>query len=143
MTPSQLYEYQWVDCDNAYSPIEGATSQSYTATANGNYAVIITIDLCSDTSVCTQITSVGVDMLLANDGISVYPNPFSSQLTIELKENKKERYFEILNSLGVIVFKGNIVNRTTIPTDKFTSGFYILKLENGDSYELLRLIKNR
>lgn len=34
--------YQWIDCNNNNTPIAGATSQSFTATASGNYAVIIT-----------------------------------------------------------------------------------------------------
>lgn len=34
--------YQWVDCDNGNAPITGATSQSFTPSNSGNYAVIIT-----------------------------------------------------------------------------------------------------
>ncbi|MEN9567950.1 MAG: hypothetical protein RLZZ69_3146, partial [Cyanobacteriota bacterium] len=41
--------YQWLNCDSN-TLIPGATSISYTATANGNYAVIITQDACVDTS---------------------------------------------------------------------------------------------
>lgn len=35
--------YQWIDC-STNSPISGATNQTYTATANGSYAVIVTIN---------------------------------------------------------------------------------------------------
>ncbi|MEM9325678.1 MAG: T9SS type A sorting domain-containing protein [Bacteroidota bacterium] len=47
--------YQWVDCDNGNQPIPGATAQSYTATASGNYAVILTDGACSETSACQFI----------------------------------------------------------------------------------------
>ncbi|HRG01938.1 MAG TPA: T9SS type A sorting domain-containing protein [Bacteroidia bacterium] len=48
--------YQWIDCSNNNIPIAGATSQSFTATASGNYAVIITKNTCSIISNCTQVT---------------------------------------------------------------------------------------
>lgn len=43
--------YQWINCSTLL-PIGGATSQSYTATVPGNYAVIVTQNSCSDTSAC-------------------------------------------------------------------------------------------
>lgn len=74
--------YQWMDC-SSNTPIPGATSQSYTATANGSYAVIVTQNSCSDTSLCynintsCQISITGVDLpysgltvLLANDTLT-------------------------------------------------------------------------
>ena len=42
--------YQWIDCDNGSLPIAGATGQSFMPSANGNYAVIVTVNGCSDTS---------------------------------------------------------------------------------------------
>ena len=48
--------YQWIDCDNASTAIAGETAQSFTPTADGNYAVIVSDGTCSDTSVCTAFT---------------------------------------------------------------------------------------
>ncbi len=45
--------YQWIDCNDT-TLIPGATNASYAA-ANGNYAVIITLGSCSDTSDCVSI----------------------------------------------------------------------------------------
>ena len=39
---NNLGTYQWIDCDNGNQPIAGETNQTFTATENGNYAVIIT-----------------------------------------------------------------------------------------------------
>ncbi|MFM1930716.1 MAG: hypothetical protein RL226_19, partial [Bacteroidota bacterium] len=55
------YNYQWVDCDNGNAPISGANSQTFVATANGNYAVIIDNNICSVVSACNQITGVGIE----------------------------------------------------------------------------------
>ena len=48
--------YQWIDCNNGNSNITGATSQSYTPTVSGSYAVKVSnISGCMVTSVCTQV----------------------------------------------------------------------------------------
>jgi hypothetical protein len=66
--------YQWLDC-NGLTPLSGQTYQSFTATAPGSYAVIVTQNGCSDTSACFSTTSgcgiliTGAD--LPHDGLSV------------------------------------------------------------------------
>src|SRR5690606_39110319 len=52
--------YQWIDCDNGNVPISGETNQSFTATGNGNYAVEVTQNGCTATSLCTMVNIVGV-----------------------------------------------------------------------------------
>ncbi|HNW70239.1 MAG TPA: kelch repeat-containing protein [Bacteroidales bacterium] len=47
--------YQWLDCDNGFAVIPNDTNQSYTPAGSGNYAVIVTQNSCSDTSVCTAV----------------------------------------------------------------------------------------
>lgn len=66
--------YQWLDCDNGFAVIPGATGQSFTPTATGNYAVQVTLNGCSATSTCTQVTVVGMGDAL-NVPLTVYPNP--------------------------------------------------------------------
>jgi len=46
--------YQWLNC-NGYAPLAGETSQSYTATNSGSYAVIVTQNACPDTSECYSV----------------------------------------------------------------------------------------
>lgn len=73
--------YQWIDC-STMSPIAGATNQSYTATVNGSYAVIVTDSMCSDTSACQAIFSTGMAASVNANGISVYPNPTEGNFTL-------------------------------------------------------------
>ncbi len=49
------FYYQWVDCDNDYSPIEGATEQSFIPETSGNYALYIATDDCSYSSNCFSV----------------------------------------------------------------------------------------
>ncbi len=132
--------YQWLDCDNNFAPIVGETNQSFTATVNGNYSVIITNGLCSDTSACIQIVTVGFAPI-ATKGLSIYPNPVSDELIIEIKGNKKVTDFQILNSKGQMIFKGKILEKTIVQTNSFSSGVYLIKLENGKTCEFKKVIK--
>jgi hypothetical protein len=140
--------YKWVDCANNYAPISGAINQSFTATANGNYAVIVTQGVCSDTSVCTLINSVGISSVKTKAELSLYPNPVSNELIIEIEGNKKEVNFEIINSIGQVVYKGTLVEKTTVQTSNLASGVYLVKLGNlpaGEGYnktfEFKKIIK--
>ena len=74
--------YQWIDCTNGNAPITGETNQSFTATANGDYAVIITEGSCTDTSACVTISTIGLDELNLSNEIEVFPNPASGAYNI-------------------------------------------------------------
>ena len=73
--------YQWLDCDNNYSPIAGETNQSFTATANGSYAVEVTQNNCTDTSDCELITVVGLQENKKSE-LRLLPNPTTGIITI-------------------------------------------------------------
>jgi len=132
--------YQWVDCDNGYLPISGEINQSFTAIVNGNYAVIVTQGLCSDTSVCTLITSIGISPI-QTEVLSIYPNPVTNELIIEIKGSKEKTNFVILNLMGQVVYKDNFIEKTTVQTSTFIPGVYLVKLENGKSFEFKKIIK--
>jgi len=44
--------FQWLDCNNGFSPIAGETSQTFNSIGNGSYAVEVTQNGCVDTSAC-------------------------------------------------------------------------------------------
>ncbi|MFD2600747.1 LamG-like jellyroll fold domain-containing protein [Flavobacterium suzhouense] len=47
--------YQWINCDNGNMPIEGETAMNYQPTMSGNYALMVTVGECSDTSDCQYV----------------------------------------------------------------------------------------
>jgi len=75
--------YQWLDCNHGYSAIPGATGRSYTASKSGNYAVRIANGSCIDTSSCFNVTVNGIAAFEAENSISIYPNPTSSNVFID------------------------------------------------------------
>lgn len=133
--------YQWVNCDNNNSPISGATYQEFSATANGSYAVIVTQGFCSDTSACQQITTVGMSPEQSTAGISIFPNPVSTEFTIETVGNKGEVSFEMINSIGQVILKGSFVGKTTVQTSVLAPGVYLIKLGDDKTFGYKKIVK--
>ncbi|MEI8203513.1 MAG: T9SS type A sorting domain-containing protein [Bacteroidota bacterium] len=127
---------------NQNGAISGATDQTYTVTANGDYYVIVIINGCrSDTSNIIHITGVAIQSFECKDEINVYPNPVTNELCIEIKGNHVEMVIEILNSNGSLIYKGKIAEKTIIPTEKLAAGIYLIKLDNGKRVEFRKVMK--
>jgi len=130
---------QWYDQNGL---INGATNQNYTVTANGDYYVKVTLlDCSSDNSNTININTTSIDLIESSRAIKVYPNPVSNELIIEIEGNNEKVNFDILNSIGQVIFKGNLVKKTTVQTSNFAPGVYLIKLENGSTYEFKKIIK--
>src|SRR5690606_9066305 len=77
--------YVWIDCVNNVI-IPGENDQSFTATANGSYAVQLTENSCVDTSTCILISTVDLIENSFSGKVRVYPNPTKGLINIELNE---------------------------------------------------------
>lgn len=117
-------QYQWINCaTNANIP--GATSQSFTATANGQYKVRVTVAPCVQTSTCTSITGIGLNEMDMS-GIKVYPNPVLKDVTIEYLPSL--RTIELLDVSGNLISVHNAANsRTLISLAELSAGSYVLR----------------
>lgn len=130
-------DYQWVDCDNGNAEISGETGQSFTASSNGNYAVIINENGCSDMSVCTEVTTVGLVGNIKND-FSIYPNPTRETLVVQRDKNSKVNYI-ITDQLGKVVKEGRLTSeKQNINVSFLSKGIYVLKFEGNNQ----KFIKN-
>lgn len=78
---------------------------------------------------------------LKSKAISVYPNPVSDELNIEIDGNKELLNYEIVNTTGQTVFKGSLVEKASVQTSSFAPGIYLIKLGNDNVYELKKIIK--
>ena len=131
--------YQWFDCDGDIE-IAGETGQTYTATANGNYSVIITEGPCVDTSACVQINDVSVSDNEFAD-VSVYPNPVKDVLKVT-SENGLLEYVDIVSASGRLVYSSKIVsNNFEINTSEFSQGVYFVNLRTEKSVKTFKVIK--
>ena len=62
-------EYQWVDCNNNNEAVNGATNQTFLATYNSSFGVVVTLNGCSDLSDCIDINKVGLSELTTSKNL--------------------------------------------------------------------------
>lgn len=133
--------YQWIDCDNGNSVIAGATSQTYVASQNGDYAVIVTANGCSDTSACMTVNSAGIEDAYVST-LSVYPNPSNGVFTIDFGKIVAELQLELVDLSGKVLQATKIVDKGSIQlTIEEPKGVYFLRIAQDDRVETIRLIK--
>ena len=80
--------------------------------------------------------------------LSVYPNPTSDQVTVEIKTTQKEDYtIELYNAIGEkigVIYQGPLAvgeNNFEYSTADLAKGIYIIKVSSQGTYETLKLIK--
>jgi len=133
--------YQWLDCPGM-TPINGATNQSYTATANGDYAVIVTNNGCIDTSACINILCVGISAYPIVNNIQLYPNPTDGKINIEFNEETKDVHITIRNIIGKTIEEFNYSNVKNIScTIVGSPGLYFIEISTPMQRSVFKLIK--
>ena len=98
-------------------------------------------ELRSQATIVIDVITTGIELTDNNGEIKVYPNPVSDELIIENYGTKNRLSFNILNSIGQSVFIGNLSEKTIVQTTNFSPGVYLVKLENGRSFEFKKFIK--
>lgn len=132
--------YQWIDCDNSNTAISGAFARTYNPTSNGNYAVVVTKNGCSDTSDCVDIKNVGMEGQELNSNILFYPNPSSDLLTIIIPIDLLGSSFSICDLQGKELIRDNMLHTQNIlDVHWLSSGMYYLRIEgDGSTYKLVK-----
>ncbi len=133
--------YQWFDC-GAQTNISGETNQTFTATSNGSYAVIVTKNGCTDTSTCMNVSGIG---LFENDfgsSLSVYPNPTDGNLAIDLGNNYAEVSIKLMDLNGKLIETKNFGEGQEFQFEiDEPAGVYIMRIEAENKLATIRLIK--
>jgi len=133
-------QYQWLNCDTGNSIINGETGQSFTPTANGNYAVQIDLNGCIDTSACVTISTIGLDEIGDVLFINVYPNPVSDELFVSSSIENVDLKYQIIDAQGRLLMMGKIESGNAIDVTSLTSGMYVIHFNEGYS-GILRFVK--
>lgn len=138
LAPGAGISYAWLDCDNAFATIPGETSQSFTPTANGNYAVEITQNGCSNVSACVEITGVGLDQH-ALTTVSIVPNPTNSLVTVSFEA--QEARLTILDLNGKIMNVLTVNSGDTIDLSNYENGVYLFSIYSDSITAIERVVK--
>ena len=130
--------YRWLDCDNDFAEISGETSQSFAPSVAGHYALVVTINGCSDTSECIFAEPAGVN-LPDTEEIVLYPNPSGGIFSLEINGAAgRELYVRIIDANGKQVYDKVIRGPGRFPVDlaAFPGGIYLVRVSDGsDSYQ--------
>lgn len=130
--------YQWINCSDL-NPLFNETAQTFSPLVNGDYAVIVTNDNCSDTSDCFNVNSVAYSEISALGAHSVYPNPGKDIFTV-LCEFEIDR-IEIYNSSGVFLFDQQ--NDNKIDLTNVENGLYFIQIYSKNNLKFNeRIIRN-
>ncbi|HPE35082.1 MAG TPA: T9SS type A sorting domain-containing protein [Bacteroidales bacterium] len=127
-------EYQWLDCEAGFQPIEGQTAQTFTPEVTGNYAVEITAyGMCVDTSACYLVVVNGMAENCP-ENMNVFPNPAGDELNIELNGYDN-------GTLKMIDFTGKVVMISDFKSSNFAldvsrlpAGIYYLMIHTGNTF---------
>lgn len=134
--------YQWVKCD-PFTIIPGAITQSFTATENGEYAVIINKDFCTDTSDCVPISHVGIESNGPIGSLYVYPNPANDFLIVDnINYQDEQSILRIYDVLGAIIMEEKITaKQVKLNIEILPTGVYTIVLENRNGISTSRFAK--
>lgn len=132
--------YQWINCANNEA-VEGETAQVFVASVNGEYAVIVSRNGCSDTSTCVTINTLGLNENL-EFGISVFPNPATSDVSIENSNGNIESVI-VYNTTGQMMAEYQVQNtKFNMTLNYLSKGIYIFHVKTENGTIIKRFIKN-
>jgi hypothetical protein len=132
--------YQWINCETKQA-IAGQTNQDFSPTQNGNYAVIVSQNGCSDTSDCVSFLTVNLNALFIENQIKIYPNPSTNKILIESTLNSGS--VQLVNDLGQVLTSTKITNgkKETIDLSNFANGTYYIKIVSEDKSYTKKVIR--
>jgi len=129
---------QWF---NSMGLIPGATSDSYTPTATGDYYCTVT-----NSNSCTSDKSNTINVIISSlpgidemDRIIIYPNPTTDNFTVHSPQK---------SSIQIIDVRGKIIrtltataNRSEIDISDLPRGLYVIKIDTEKGFVIRKVIK--
>lgn len=131
-------KYQWINCaDNL--PIAGETSKSFVATAGGNYAVIISDGMCSDTSLCIPVITLNNIQKKENE-LFLRLNDSDNTLTIcGLTSNAHIRISDISSKILLVKY----INPTeNVSISTLPKGVYLVSINDNEGNDIFKFVKS-
>jgi len=133
---NQNVSYQWLDCNNAYATIPGATQPIFTAVQNGSYAVEVSQGACKDTSTCYSIFTIGLEEPNAGleTAVHIFPNPSAGTFNFLSNAQNKVESIRVFGLKGQGIQEINSINENSVVLDLPAEGgvyFVSITLQNG------------
>lgn len=134
--------YQWYRC-NPWRRITNETKKTFTTNTKGSYAVVLDNGKgCRDTSDCIALYSSGFATTI-EPITRIYPNPFNSNLTIELDKTYREISIKIYDLRGRQILNTQFKNLATfdLRLEAISKGTYYLQIETETNTQFFNILK--
>ena len=126
----------------------GVTGNTFSPSAagNGTHQIVYAFTdangcLASDTINVDVTPCAGINENNALNGVSVYPNPFTDLLQINIQDGTSQ--IRIMNAVGAVVYDQKVNSgRTEINTASFATGVYLVEVTNSNGTATIKLVKN-
>ena len=121
------------------------SNPTHTYAASGTYEVCLyAIDSNGcDSTFCDSVTIliVGTTEADLNSKVTVYPNPATQQITVEVDPASSSPFQLIMrDNLGrKLMDKQRLISTTTLPVNQFSPGFYYLEIKGESIHEVRKI----
>ncbi|MDQ3100616.1 MAG: T9SS type A sorting domain-containing protein [Bacteroidota bacterium] len=132
-------EYQWLDCNNADQPIEGATEQMFVPTVSGSYAVQVSTMNCQATSDCFPYFSTSI-MGHSSPDLSLMPNPNTGKFTLVVPKGWMDYQVRISDASGRTISSMRSMGLSTEFKILESPGLYFLSVNSHERTAVLRFV---
>ncbi|MBI3237893.1 MAG: proprotein convertase P-domain-containing protein [Flavobacteriia bacterium] len=137
-------DWQWYSGSCGGPSVGGATSQTFTPTVNGSYAVQVTAaNGCSGTSTCVAYNLVGMGEF-DDLAIQLYPNPTTGIITVSFGIQVPVQELTVTDVTGRLVREQSqfTTDSMTIDLSRESKGVYFLNVQVGGRIQTMKITKN-
>lgn len=141
---SNVGTFQWLDCNNGYAIIPGATADVFYPVQTGRYAVIVSYGACRDTSGCHSFSATGIEAQ-GKGNIRIAPNPTNGLFTVTLPEAEAIVDVQLVSVEGKVISTRQYHHKDLLIIDitDHHPGIFFLKLNTKNWTKTVKIIKNR
>ncbi len=134
--------YQWLDCNNGYSPIPNETNQSFSPISDGIYAVKVTENGCTTISACIPFYFIGMDENILSN-VTLHPNPAEESTLLYLYGNEP-KFVNIRDISGLSIEQfWTSEEKVNIDLSTYSNGMYFIQLKLNNHSQVLKLVVNK
>ncbi len=135
--------YQWLDCDSGFVAIPNATNQSFVPTTSGNYAVQLSDGTCQDTSACTNVVIVGLDLGRELEAY-LFPNPTNSVFQVQFGSEMQAVRVRVTDVSGKVLLEKDATNTDKVQLElEAASGMYFVEVVADGLSKVFKLRKDQ
>lgn len=137
LTSTTAFSYQW-QLNNV--DITGATNQSYVVLQTGLYTVVTSNEQGCVASASAFVTVTGMEEIIGDPYINIYPNPSSGVFHFSLPKNfSGEALMNMYDVMGKEVYRSverlsSHSSEISVDISSEPEGIYFLMLRSGDTY---------